>query len=380
MRFRTRCVHSGNKKDPLTGAVVPPIYSASTFVQPAAGEFGQFDYSRTGNPTRANLETNIADLENGTGALAFSSGMAATHCAVMVLNAGDHVLAGTDIYGGTYRLLHKICNKAGVEVSLADSSELANLESAIRPNTKMLWLESPGNPLMSITDIEQCAKWGKSKELLVGIDNTLATPVLTQPLDLGVDIVQHSATKYLGGHSDALGGLLVVKDPALHEQLHFLQNATGAVMSPWDAFLISRGIKTLSLRVRQHCENAQQVASFLESHPKVNKVFYPGLDSHPGKSTAQRQMIGGFGGMLSFEVQGDFADAKKVVDQTELFQLAVSLGAVESLIEHPPSMSHAAYDREDRIKHGINDSLIRLSVGIENIEDLIADLDSALSD
>ncbi|MEC9092032.1 MAG: PLP-dependent transferase, partial [Planctomycetota bacterium] len=296
MKFRTRCVHVGNEKDPQTGAVVPPIYCASTFVQPGAGDFGEFDYSRTGNPTRRNLETYIANLENGVGALAFSSGMAATHCALMALRSGDHVVAGTDIYGGTYRLLHQVCHKSGVEVSLADSTRLENLERVIRPETRMLWLESPGNPLMSISDIRACAQWGKSKGLLVGIDNTLATPVLTKPLDLGVDIVQHSATKYLGGHSDALGGILVFSDQKLFDEMHFLQNATGAVMSPWDAFLISRGIKTLELRVRQHCENAKQVADFLQGHPSVKTVYYPGLDSHPGKSIAESQMNGRFGG------------------------------------------------------------------------------------
>lgn len=376
--FRTRCVHVGNRKDRETGAVVPPIHTASTFVQPAAGEFGEFDYSRTGNPTRKNLEASIANLENGVGALAFSSGMAATHCAMMLLNAGEHIVAGTDIYGGTYRLLHKVCNRCEIGVTLADTTDPSRLDAAYRPETRMLWIESPGNPLMSITDIEACVEWARAKGILVGMDNTLATPVLTNPLDLGVDIVQHSATKYLGGHSDALGGLLVVRDPAILEQLHFLQNATGAVLSPWDSFLISRGIKTLELRVRQQCENAMQVARFLDKHPRVDRVFYPGLESHPGHAVAIGQMQGGFGGMLSFEVRGGYAAAKAVVDRTELFQLAVSLGAVESLIEHPPSMSHAAYDREDRLKHGINDTLIRLSVGIENIEDLIADLEQAL--
>lgn len=379
MKFRTRCVHSGNARDPLTGAVVPPIYSASTFVQPEAGEFGEFDYSRTGNPTRRNLERNIAALENGVGGLAFSSGMAATHCALMHLKSGDHVLAGTDIYGGTYRILHKICNRSGISVTLADTTCIAALESAVRPETRMLWLESPGNPLMTITDIAACVEWARPRGLLVAIDNTLATPALTRPLELGVDIVQHSATKYLGGHSDALGGLLVFRDQELFEQMHFVQNATGAVMSPWDSFLISRGIKTLELRVRQHCENALQIAEFLDQHPRVKKVFYPGLPSHPGHEIAGRQMELGFGGMLSFEVDGEYGDAKQVVDRTQLFQLAVSLGAVESLIEHPPSMSHAAYDRADRLKHGINDTLIRLSVGIENIEDQIADLQQALS-
>lgn len=379
MKFRTKSIHVGNQKDPLTGSVVPPIYSASTFVQPAAGEFGEFDYSRTANPTRRNLETTISALESGCGALAFASGMAATHGAIMILNHGDHIIAGTDIYGGTYRLLHKVCHKVGIEVTLANTTAPEQLDAALRPNTKLLWLESPGNPLMSITDIAKCVQWAKKHQLLVGVDNTLATPVLTRPLELGADIVQHSATKYLGGHSDALGGLLVVKDPSLHEQLHYLQNATGGVMSPWDAFLISRGIKTLDLRMRQHCENASQISAFLESHDRVERVYYPGLESHPGKEIAEQQMDGGFGGMISFEVVGEFADAKKIVDQTQLFQLAVSLGAVESLIEHPASMSHASYDREDRLKHGISDSLIRLSVGIENVEDQLSDLELALS-
>ncbi len=379
MKFRTRSIHVGNQRDLQTGAVVPPLYATSTFVQPAAGEFGEFDYSRTGNPTRKNLETTIASLESGTGALAFASGMAATHGAMMLLRSGDHVIAGTDIYGGTYRLLHKVCDQSGVTVSLADTTAIASLEKSLQPATKMIWLESPGNPLLSITDIQKCCQWAKSKNLLVAVDNTLATPVLTRPLELGADIVQHSATKYLGGHSDALGGLLVVRDSELLQRLHFLQNATGAVMSPWDAFLISRGIKTLELRMRQHCQNAAILAEFLDQHPRVQRVYYPGLDTHPQRSVAGQQMLGGFGGMLSFEVKGGFSQAKQVVDSTELFQLAVSLGAVESLIEHPASMSHASYDREDRLKYGINDSLIRLSVGIENIEDQQHDLSQALN-
>lgn len=378
MKFRTKAIHVGNKKDPQTGAVVPPIHVASTFVQPGAGEWGEFDYSRSGNPTRKNLETTLAELEGGCGALAFASGMAATHCASMLLEAGDHVVAGTDIYGGTYRLLHKITQKNGVEVTLADSTDLEKLEAAIRPNTKLMWVESPGNPLMSITDLAACAKIAKKHGILMGVDSTFATPVLTRPLELGVDIVQHSVTKYLAGHSDVLGGALVVKDKQLFDRLYFIQNATGAVLDPFQCFLASRGIKTLELRVREQCRSAEIVANFLNEHPKVTRVLYPGLSSHPGHDIAARQMLGGFGAMMSFEVVGGFEAAKKVVEETKLFQLAVSLGAVESLIEQPASMSHASYDREARLAHGIKDELIRISVGLEDPEDLTADLGQVL--
>lgn len=379
MRFRTKSIHVGNHCDPTTGAVVPPIHVASTFVQPGAGDWGAFDYSRSGNPTRKNLETTLAALESGCGALAFASGMAATHCATMLLDSGDHVVAGTDIYGGTYRLLHKICKRQGIEVTLAPSHDLAALEAAIRPNTKLMWVESPGNPLMSITDLAACAELGKRHGVLVGVDSTFATPVLTRPLELGVDIVMHSATKYLGGHSDVLGGALVVKDQELFDRLYYIQNATGAVLDPFQSFLASRGIKTLELRVREQCRTATKVVEFLCQHPQVSRVLYPGLTDHPGHEIAARQMDGGFGAMVSFEVEGDFANAKRVAESTKLFQLAVSLGAVESLIEQPASMSHASYDREDRIAHGIRDSLLRISVGLEDADDLIADLDQALT-
>jgi len=379
MRFRTKSIHVGNHCDPTTGAVVPPIHVASTFVQPGAGDWGAFDYSRSGNPTRKNLETTLAALESGCGALAFASGMAATHCATMLLESGDHVVAGTDIYGGTYRLLHKISKRQGIDVTLAPSHDLAALEAAIRPNTKLMWVESPGNPLMSITDLVGCAELGKRHGVLVGVDSTFATPVLTRPLELGVDIVMHSATKYLGGHSDVLGGALVVKDQALYDRLYFIQNATGAVLDPFQSFLTSRGIKTLELRVREQCRTATKVVEFLCQHPQVSRVLYPGLTDHPGHEIAARQMDGGFGAMVSFEVEGDFANAKRVAESTKLFQLAVSLGAVESLIEQPASMSHASYDREDRIAHGIRDSLLRISVGLEDADDLIADLDQALA-
>lgn len=378
MKFRTRAIHVGNEKDAQTGAVVPPIYLASTFVQASAGEWGEFDYSRSGNPTRKNVETTVASLEGGCGALAFASGMAATHCATMLLESGDHILAGSDIYGGTYRLLHKILNRSGVNVSLASSVDLATFENAITPQTKLIWIESPGNPLMSITDIAACAKIAQRHGVLLAVDNTFASPVLTRPLELGADIVMHSATKYLGGHSDVLGGILVAKDPEVLERLYFIQNATGATLSPQDAFLVSRGIKTLELRVRAQCETAQQLATWLDEQPRVTRVLYPGLALHDGHDVARRQMDGGFGAMLSFEVEGSFETAKRVVDQTELFQLAVSLGAVESLIEQPASMSHASYDACDRKAHGIRDELIRLSVGLEAYEDLQEDLKQAL--
>lgn len=378
MKFRTRAIHVGNQRDPQTGAVVPPIHVASTYVQPGAGEWGEFDYSRSGNPTRKNLETTLASLESGTGALAFASGMAATHCATMLLDAGDHILAGADIYGGTYRLLHKVVNHSGIEVTLASSANLDSLEQAIRPNTKMLWIESPGNPLMSITDITACAELGQRRGLLLAVDSTFATPVLTRPLELGADIVMHSATKYLGGHSDALGGALIVRDKELFDRLYFRQNATGAVLSPFDSFLISRGIKTLELRMHEQCRTAQRLAEWLDADARISRVLYPGLPAHPGHEIAARQMNDGFGAMLSFEVIGDFDKAKRVAEATKLFQLAVSLGAVESLIEQPASMSHASYDPADRAAHGITDGLIRISVGLEDFDDLRDDLDRAL--
>ena len=378
MQFRTKAIHVGNDRDPQTGAVVPPIHVASTFVQHHAGEWREFDYSRSGNPTRKNLETTLAALESGCGALAFASGMAATHCATMLLESGEHILAGSDIYGGSYRLFHQVIQRSGIEVSLADATDLKQFEAAIRPNTKLIWIESPGNPLMSITDIAAVAEIAKRHGCLLGVDNTFATPVLTRPLELGADIVMHSATKYFGGHSDVLGGALVVKDADLFKRLYFVQNATGAVLGPFDSFLVSRGLKTLDLRVREQSRTAQKLAEWLAADKRVRRVLYPGLASHPGHAIAQRQMDGGFGAMLTFELDGDFTKTKRVVEATELFQLAVSLGAVESLIEQPASMSHASYAPAARAKHGISDGLIRLSVGLEALEDLRADLDRAL--
>lgn len=379
MQFRTRAIHVGNDRDPATGAVVPPLHLASTFVQHAAGEWRQFDYSRSGNPTRQALETTLASLESGVGALAFASGMAATHCVTMLLAAGDHIVAGSDVYGGTYRLLHKIVNRTGVAVTLAPASDLVQLEAAFTSQTKLLWIESPGNPLMSICDIAACAELAHRRGALLGVDNTFASPVLTRPLELGADIVMHSATKYLGGHSDLLGGALVVRDAALRDQLYFIQNATGAVMGPLESFLCARGLKTLELRVLEQCRTAQRLAEYLAADRRVLRVLYPGLPSHPGHAIAARQMQGGFGAMLGFEIHGGFAAAKRLVESTKLFQLAVSLGAVESLIEQPASMSHASYDRADRLKFGIADGLIRLSVGLEAYDDLRDDLEQALS-
>jgi cystathionine gamma-lyase len=378
MQFRTRAIHVGNAPDPATGAVVRPIHLAATYVQPGAGDWGEFDYGRSGNPTRRAFEQTLAALESGSGALAFASGMAAIHCVTMLLASGDHVLAGTDVYGGTYRLLHKVINHAGVDVTLAPSNDLNALERALTPRTKLLWIESPGNPLLSISDIAACAAWAKSHGLLLAVDSTFATPVLTRPLELGADIVMHSATKYIGGHSDVLGGALVVRERELFDRLYFLQNATGSVMAPLEAFLCSRGLKTLDLRVREQCRTARQIADYLERDARVARVYYPGLPQHPGHQIARRQMNELGGAIVSFEIRGDYKMAKRLVESTRLFQLAVSLGAVESLVEQPAAMSHASYDREHRLAHGISDALVRLSVGLEAFEDLRDDLDTAL--
>ena len=379
MHFRTRAIHVGNHRDSQTGAVVPPVHFASTFVQPGAGDWGEFDYSRSGNPTRRNLEETLASLESGCRALAFTTGMSAVHAVTMLLKESDHILAGTDIYGGTYRLFHQVVQGAGIGVSLAPSTNLELFEQSMTPNTKLVWIESPGNPLMTITDIAACADMAHRHGALLGVDNTFATPVLTRPLELGADIVMHSATKYLGGHSDVLGGALIVADETLFDRLYFVQNATGAVLSPFDCFLVSRGLKTLDLRIREHCQTARQLAEFLAQDSRVHRVLYPGLTDHLGHEVALHQMSGQFGAMLSFEVKGDFSVAKRMVESTELFQLAVSLGAVESLIEQPAAMSHASYDAADRTAHGISDTLIRISVGLEDHDDLRHDLDQALS-
>lgn len=377
MQFRTRAIHVGQAPDPTTGAVIPPVYLASTYELPGAGAASEFDYSRSGNPTRKAFETTLASLEGGAGALAFASGMAAIHCVTMLLNSGEHIVAGAEIYGGTYRLLHNIATRAGIETTLVDSRDPRSLEAAIRPNTKLVWLESPGNPLLSITDLKACAEITKRRGVLLGVDNTFASPVLTRPIELGADIVMHSATKYIGGHSDLLGGALVAADPELLARLYYVQNATGGVMGPFDAYLCSRGLKTLELRVREQSRIAAQLADWLNGHPAVERVYYPGLSKHPGHEIAAKQMQGGFGAMISFELAADFATAKRFVESTKLIRLAVSLGGVESLIEQPASMSHASYAAEARAKCGIRDGLIRLSVGLEAFEDLRDDLSQA---
>jgi cystathionine gamma-lyase len=377
MKFRTRAIHIGSEPD-STGAVVPPIYLSTTFVQPGPGDWGAFDYSRSGNPTRARVEKTIADLEGAAGSLAFSSGMAATHCAMGLLESGSHIVAGCDMYGGTYRLLHKICNRNNITVTLVHADDAAAIAEAIRPETKMVWVESIGNPLMSVPDLEQISQITHKAGVLLAVDSTFVPPCILKPLDLGADIVMHSATKYFGGHSDCLAGALSAKTPELHRQLYFIQNATGGVIGGLEAFLLHRGIKTMELRVREQSKSALAIAQWLESHRSVARVLYPGLASHPHHQRAVRLMGDQFGGMVTFDVRGDIETAKRVCKATELFGLAVSCGAVESLIEQPATMSHASYDPAARAKAGICDTLVRISVGLEDPEDLIADLDRAL--
>jgi cystathionine gamma-lyase len=369
MEFRTRAIHVGQDRDPVSGAVVPPLHLASTFVQPDASMTAPYDYARTGSPTRHAFEATLADLDGGARALAFASGMAATRCVTDLLAPGDHIVTGTDIYGGTWRLFNKLLVPRGLDA----------VRAAVTPATKLVWSESPGNPLLSITDIAACATIAHAAGALLACDMTLATPALTRPLEMGADIVMHSATKYIGGHSDLLGGALVVRDPDLGSRLHWLQNATGSVMGPLESFLCSRGLKTLDLRVRAQSATALALAEWLRGQPRVRGVHYPGLPDHPGHTIAARQMTGGYGAVLSFEIDGDLAAARRVVESTKLFQLAVSLGAVESLIELPALMSHGSYDATARRAVGIEDGLIRLSVGLEAFPDLRDDLSSALA-
>lgn len=376
--FRTRAIHDGNTVDSSTGAVVPPIHFASTFRQPAAGEWGQYDYSRSGNPTRSNLQQTLTSLEVGCGSLAFSTGMAAIHCVTMLLQSGDHVIAGSDLYGGAYRLLHKICNRAGITVTLVDMTDVDAVADAIKPATKLIWGETIGNPQLTIIDLPAIAKLGKQQGILTAVDNTFGTPALIRPLEMGIDIVMHSATKYLGGHSDCLGGTLSVADPELFDRLYYVQNATGAVLDPMSCFLVARGLKTLDLRVRSQSESALQLSHWLSSHDRISRVMYPGLSTHPGHDVASKLFDGGYGGMVTFELDADEKTTAAVCGRTKLFHLAVSLGAVESLIEQPATMSHASYDAADRARFGITDGLIRISVGLEDLEDLKADLDQAI--
>lgn len=377
--FRTRAVHVGNEVDPATGAVVAPVHFATTFRQPGAGVWGEYDYSRSGNPTRSALQRTLASLEGGVNSLAFSTGMAAIHCVTMLLSPGDMILAGSDIYGGAYRLFHKICDRAGIGITLVDFTDLDAIASAIRPETKLLWGETIGNPQMSILDLPSIAKLAKSSGILFGVDNTFGTPALLRPLEHGVDIVMHSATKYLGGHSDCLGGTLAVADKALYDQLYYIQNATGAVLDPMSCFLLSRGIKTLDVRIRAQSETAMKLAVWLKSHPQVSRVLYPGLEDHPGHELASQLMGEHYGAMVTFELRGNKVQTATACQSTKLFCLAVSLGAVESLIEQPATMSHASYAPEDRARFGITDGLIRISVGLESYEDLRDDLEAAIA-
>ena len=380
MQFRTRAIHVGQAHDPATGAVVPPIHLASTFVQPDASMTAAYDYARTASPTRGGFEATLAALDNGTRALAFASGMAATHCVTQLLAPGDRIVTGTDIYGGTWRLFNKLLTGHGITITAVDTTDIDAVRQALaHGTTKLLWIESPGNPLLSITDIAACAEIAHAAGALLACDTTVATPALSRPLDHGADIVMHSATKSIGGHSDLLGGALVVRDAELGTRLHWLQNATGGVMGPFEAFLCSRGLKTLELRVRAQSATALGLAEWLLAHPRVKAVHYPGLASHPGHAVARRQMAGGFGSLLSFELDGDVATARRVVESTRLFQLAVSLGAVESLIELPAVMSHGSYEPAARRAVGIADGLIRLAVGLEAFEDLRDDLAAALA-
>ncbi|MBP6585856.1 MAG: cystathionine gamma-synthase [Flavobacterium sp.] len=379
MKFNTKAIHGGQYHDPSTGAVMPPVYQTSTFVQTSPGQpIGDYEYSRASNPTRTALEHALASIENGNRALAFSSGLAATDCILRSFKAGDEVIAMDDLYGGTYRMFTRIYKDSGIKFHFVDMNDLEKFQSLINGNTKMVWVETPTNPLMKLADIQEIAKITKSKNILFAVDNTFATPYLQKPLDLGADIVMHSATKYLGGHSDVIAGALIVKDEVLGEQLHFQQFATGATLGPMDSFLVLRGIKTLHLRMQRHCENGQKIAEFLDNHPKIKTVYYSGLASHPFHEIAKKQMSG-FGGMVSFTfVSGKKEEAITFLEKLKVFTLAESLGGVESLANHPALMTHASIPEEKRKEIGITDDLVRLSVGVEDIEDLIADLEQAL--
>lgn len=378
MKIATKLIHAGAEPDPSTGAIMTPIYQTSTYVQSAPGKHKGFEYARSQNPTRQALEEAFAIIENGKYGLAFSSGVAATDAVIKLLKPGDEVICANDMYGGTYRLFTRIFEKFGIRFHYVDMHDAENIRSYINENTKLIWLETPTNPLMNIVDIAAVAKLASTRKILVCVDNTFASPYLQNPLDLGADIVMHSVTKYLGGHSDVIQGCLVMNDPALREQLYFIQKSCGAVPGPMDCFLVLRGIKTLHVRMRQHCENGRIIAEWLRNHSKVGKVYWPGFTDHPGYAISKKQMRD-FGGMLSFTLHDDSVEnAMRVLSSTRLFALAESLGGVESLINHPASMTHASIPREERIKNGLTDSLIRLSVGIEDAEDLIEDLQQAI--
>ena len=379
-RFATRCIHAGQAPDPTTGAVMPPIYATSTYVQDSPGVHKGYEYSRTHNPTRFAFERCVADLESGTRGFSFASGLAATATLLDTLEPGAHVIASDDMYGGTYRLFARVREKsAGLRFSYVDLREPKNVEAAITPQTRLIWVETPSNPMLKLADLSAIAEIAKRHGVLAAADNTFASPFLQRPLEHGFDLVMHSATKYINGHSDVVNGLLIVGGHAeLAERLAFLQNAVGAVAGPFDSFLALRGVKTLAVRMQRHCENALALAAWLEAHPKVARVHYPGLPSHPQHALARRQMPRGFGGMISIELNGGLDEARRFLERCELFALAESLGGVESLIEHPAIMTHASVPADARAQLGISDTLCRLSVGIEDFNDLRADLETAL--
>ncbi|RYE23714.1 MAG: cystathionine gamma-synthase [Sphingobacteriales bacterium] len=377
-KLGTKLIHAGVEPDPSTGAIMTPIYQTSTYVQAAPGNHKGYEYARTQNPTRTALQNALAAIENGKFGLSFGSGMAATDAVAKLLQPGDEVIVANDLYGGTYRIFTKVFANYGIKFHFIDMSDAENIRQYVNSNTKMIWTETPTNPLLNIVDIEACAKISKQHNLLLVVDNTFASPYLQNPLDWGADIVLHSATKYLGGHSDVVHGALIVNDAALEEKLRFIQNSCGAVPGPHDCWLVLRGIKTLHVRMQRHCENGEKIANYLRNHPKVGKVIWCGFEDHPNHAIAKKQMRG-FGGMISFILKDDNMDAAmEVLKKTKLFSLAESLGGVESLIGHPATMTHGSIPREERIKNGLADSLIRLSVGIEDVEDLIDDLNNAI--
>jgi cystathionine gamma-lyase len=378
MKFGTKVIHAGIEPDPSTGAIMTPIFQTSTYVQDSPGNHKGFEYARTQNPTRSALEKNLAAIENGKDAICFSSGLAAQDAVMKLLSSGDEILSTNDLYGGSYRQMVRVYGKFGIQARFISFDDIDEVERSIHPNTKLLWIETPTNPMLNIVDIKAICDIAKKKGIMTCVDNTFASPYLQNPLDLGADIVLHSATKYLGGHSDVVHGCLIVNDEKIATDIRFLQNACGAVPGPQDCFLVLRGIKTLHIRVREACSNAEKIAHFLKNHPKVDKVYWPGFEEHPGHAIAKKQMRH-FGAMVSFDVKGGKTeDALKILSGTHLFSLAESLGGVESLIGHPSSMTHASIPREQRLKVGLTDSLIRLSVGIEDVDDLIEDLKNAL--
>ena len=379
MKFATKAIHAGVHPDPATGAIMTPIYQTSTYVQDGVGNHKGYEYSRTQNPTRHALEKNIAAIENGKYGACFGSGLAAIDCVLKMLNPGDEVISTNDLYGGSYRIFRTIFEKYGIKFHFVNMQDVDAVAALVNEKTKMIWVETPTNPMMNIVDIEAMAKISKAAGAMLCVDNTFATPYLQNPLDLGADVVMHSVTKYLGGHSDVVMGALVCSDENIANEMYRIQNSTGAVTAPMDSFLVLRGIKTLHLRVQRHCENGEKVARFLASHPKIDKVYWPGFETHPNHEVAKRQMRG-FGGMISFNLKGNqLEDALSIVKKVEIFALAESLGGVESLIGHPATMTHASIPKDVREQSGVVDSLIRLSVGIEDADDLIADLTQALA-